>query len=782
MSNRNLWAVGIAGLLSACAGASENGIGSEIEIVVPACDYSQIHGTSTHGGTACIEQTGLRVVAVLGQDPDVDAEVAESGFLPVHESAPLTSANMVVIPKRAGFTGGATRQTATHAVDAYRWVPGVGSPGATLVPAWTARTDYQTIDGAIGPAFTNGFVAMFQPAIANGSVYVPARAGRLLRLDLDTGAVQAVIDPLAGTAFSGDARTVGVGALSVDSIGRVLYTVTAFNATSNSNGVQPRASFLARVLPSNTTELAPWTSVASASIGVPQTTSACEYPFGTSGTAPAKDSTSRPPQFGCGSQRPGMNAAPAIGADGHIVVLTHANNAVGTAFLVELDDSLTPIRAMSTVGHMLHGCGVRLDPKSQACRIITDGGATNFGFDPAFNTPVRFRGFDIVSGSPTIGPDGSLTISGYTGGFTFGGGFDARGGQVAFGAGGTFRAVNDEFGMDVTPSSFAHDGTFSYLQDRNLYSLGDLGVARYSPAFVLEQQSKIPPDANAATPDFLDANIAFDITGTRYAVNGDGHLYKFGVDGRLLERVALPGKDGNVRSVITLSNFVARDRAGRIYLSYAGSVYVIEGGGTVSTAFAPALASSSVVTAQNAKSVAIAAAELVSPPLVAGNPAVWMLGTWNCKGGYFDVPPFVSHSTTGEYTFTQDVTTGGAVKGSFVELTSDHPEIKPVNFGELWSIGDVAGSTAPASVETLNTDGSSISASGVSFPPNATGSVIGGTSVQGKILLADGSVRVWSGGTIATPKPDRFSLNHRIEIRPGAQQVYLQMSCVRRVD
>lgn len=99
--------------------------------------------------------------------------------------------------------------------------------------------------------------------------------------------------------------------------------------------------------------------------------------------------------------------------------------------------------------------------------------------DPSFNGPIRFRGPDLMDSAPSIAPNGARSICGYDGGFSFGGGYDARGACVAFGANGSYKAKNEEFGWEVTDTAWAHAGGFSYLQDRQFYSDLVLGLGQY---------------------------------------------------------------------------------------------------------------------------------------------------------------------------------------------------------------------------------------------------------------------------------------------------------------
>lgn len=578
--------IAVAVMLIACGTSESNETNTAFKVPPVVCDYPQAFGNASHTGIACPELNNMTVVATIVQDPDADAENAFSGFLQIHESPPLTLGDFVVVPSKHGYVDSFDRSPEHYSVQTLRWVPNVSAPGALLVPAWNLDTDWQPVDGVIKSFgyVTNGYVQSFGPALANGSVYMPARDGKLIRADISTGHVIATINPFAGTPFNGDERTIVNNMLSVDAAGNVLYDVVAWPTGTPNRSAQPRGSWIVRVHPNNSVELVDFATIASASIGVPQLTSLCEYRFRTGGTPAATGPDSRPPMFGCGTQRPAINSPIAIDPNtGNLVIFSLANNAQGAAFVIEASGTtFAPIRASDTRGHFLHGCGVRLADSfvggsGTSCDTITAGLTVNIGNDPDFNGPVRFLGEDLMDSAVAIAPNGDRSIGSYDGGFSFGGGYDARGAGVVFHSDGSFAAKNETFWWEVTPSVWRQSPLeFHYLQDRQLYSDFELTVGQYDPAENLEATNSIPLTFDPVAIDWLDAHIVFGPGGDRYATNGDGHLYKF-IPGRELptEAVELQNADGSVRSMETLSGYYARDRAGRIYASFAGNVYVI---------------------------------------------------------------------------------------------------------------------------------------------------------------------------------------------------------------
>jgi hypothetical protein len=569
-----------------CGDAAVTSTATESELTQPfaGCDYTQAFGNASHTGNACPGIRGMRVVQTITQDPDADAENTFSGFLQIHASPPVVSQDWVVIPSKRGFVDGFDRSPERYSVQAWKWTPSVTATDARLLPAWTADTTWQPVDGIVGSfgSYTNGYVQQFAPALVNGSVYVPSRHGTLQRLNLRTGAVVSTINPFMSTPFDGDEFTIVNSALTADAAGNVWYTVVAFPLDGN-RSAPPRGSWLVKVAANDSSRLVDWETTVVAA-GAPARDSLCEYPFGTAGTPDPTGPDSKAPLFKCGPQRPAMNVPVAVGDDGRVILYGYANNS-NAAFVAQVDGStFRPLAGSDTRGLLRYGCGVRLANNFPNCTVLTRGGTVNVGVDPEYNDAVQWLGEDIMDNAVTIAPNGDVTVGSYDSGFSFEGvgGFDARGSALTFSKTGAPVAQNTAFAWEVTFGVERHlDGTFSYLGDRNLYSLFDLSVARYDSHFGLQSQGSIPLDTNpnAVAIDWLDAHVPFDFDGRYYGVNGQGRVVAFDATGRQVDAVDLLGTDGAPRSMETESNYWARDRMGRLYLSYAGSVYVIDGDG-----------------------------------------------------------------------------------------------------------------------------------------------------------------------------------------------------------
>jgi hypothetical protein len=594
------------------------------------CDYPMALGTPDHVGRACPTLHGLRVAAVLPQYANAADSVAANGFVQSNEGPTLTMGDFVAVPTHAG-TDAAFHVGDTWGIDLWKWSPSVLAPGATLQHVAAGATSWLAVDTAVRSIgfTTNGYVQALMPAFANGRLYLPQASGRIAKIDPTTGATLSTIDPFSATPFSGDTRLTTAGGLTVAPGGTIYYTATAWPlGTPAPFGADPRGSWLVRIAPDDSTTIVPWVEIASAAIGVTQRNDFCLWPFTTGGTPDATGPDSEPPQFHCGFQRPVLNAAPTIRRDGQLILFSGGNNNIWEQYLIRVDAAtLAPVGATALREHFHDACGVRIPLTGSgdfgdACDVITAGGTTHLGFDPEFNRPGSLRAGDLDSNNAFCLPDGSCGVGGYDGGFAFGGDYDARGAIDKIGFDGTLAATNEEFGWDVTPTVWAHDGIVTLVQDRDLFSDLDMQVARYSSTFELESKSNVPIDFNATAIEFLDQNSPVDTDGHSYGYNANGHFYQFGADGQMTDLVALiDPATGAPCAMDAVSGFMARDRAGRVYVPACGNVYVIESSGATSGRPDLGLAArvAAPTAAQRASSIrkmaSVARAHDVVPPL-----------------------------------------------------------------------------------------------------------------------------------------------------------------------
>lgn len=554
--------------------------------------WTQLGGSPRHAGKQCAELQGMRVVTRFQIDDNPEQLVEDLGFLSEHEGHPVVDGDWVYVPIKAGYVDLFRPSTQRYGVLALKWTPSVRAKNRKLVPAWEALDvgQWSPID-VIGEtddeettnpyAYTNAYMQMYQPILVGGSIYVPATTGGVVRLNRFTGAVLASIAPFAGGEFDDPVFTHGTNVLTASDAGEIYYTVTAFPTSANISE-RPRGSWLVEVHPDDSVSLTDWDAIARPPF-VKGEGDLCAYQFGTAGTPPPSGPTSEPPMFRCGRQRPVFNTAIAINDEGTLIMATGHNNAVAEGKILGVSPvTKEPIWSADLLGHLRYGCGVRVPvgPAGSRCDVLTANGTTNLGADPRFNGAMRIVGYmSIMDNQIVIAPDFSLIWGSYDSGFTFGGGFDARGALLRFADGGAFLAKNESFGWEVTPAlQLSANGRFTIAQDDQHFSEFDLAVARLSADFTPEVRGKIPLDFDLPAIDFLDAQVGVDDVGNIYSLSSQGLYCKFSPAGAAVDCVELLDASGARYSIETLSQYSVHV-GGDMYVIHGGHMYVIEGTG-----------------------------------------------------------------------------------------------------------------------------------------------------------------------------------------------------------
>jgi hypothetical protein len=431
------------------------------------------------------QHTGM--VPVLGQhlankladityDPFVAQEKAEfSGELVVHMQSPLIDGNDAYMVVKSGtYTScnpaGSWRSGAACGPNAwdsmiwnerrFSWV------NSQLVQAWTFQSDWKPEPNGNG---LSGWEPVFHPIDANNFIYVPGAAGQVWKVNKTTGASASHINPFNGIASVTAANTFVSGPLSSDANGNVYYNVIELN----SNGGDPwsdndvAGAWLVRIASNDTPTIVSFAMlVPGAPAGnaqdCPGTFEFSANAVGTLPWPPAVNAVAPVFPFFCGSQRPGINVAPAIAPDGTIYTASRAHFDDMVSYLVAVNPNLTPKWAASLQERLNDGCGVLIpigpnNNTPNACRV-----GTNMGVDPTTNASGSGTLIDLASASPVVLPDGSVifgTLDNYNA---------FRGHTFHFDAAGNFLNAY-MFGWDDTPGVWSHDGTYSIVLKDNHY-------------------------------------------------------------------------------------------------------------------------------------------------------------------------------------------------------------------------------------------------------------------------------------------------------------------------
>jgi outer membrane protein assembly factor BamB len=480
--------------------------------------WPQWGGNPQHTGFAQITgQLPNRIAANIVYDPFVAQEEASNslGALLVHYQVPLTAGDDVFMEFKNGnwVPCNPPRSGTPAPCDADSWNSQIWNEkrlhwsDGQLIELWNFQSDWKPEPNA---GLTRRVEPVFQPALANGFVYVPGAGGKIWKINADDGSVVNKLQPF-GAAI--DPNTFVAGPLSADAQGNIFYNAIRL---SDPQVVNPWTSdvlgaWLVKIAPDDSVTSATFSSLFAAGVSLPAT---CTMTFNTATDPKPWPPTPKavPKQGPCGSQRPGLNIAPAIAPDGTVYTISRAHLNEYYSYLIAINPDLTPKWFASLRGRLKDGCGVTIPygNSTNDCRT----GAT-LGVDPATNDLPAGRVGDDESSSPTILPDGSLIYAAYT---IYNGG---RGHLMKFNSTGQFQATFD-FGQDDTVAVYPHNGTYSIITKDNHYN-GNEYITQLDPNLAIEWQFLDPNSAEwCVNMPMVDSN------GTVYANSEDGNLYVIG--------------------------------------------------------------------------------------------------------------------------------------------------------------------------------------------------------------------------------------------------------------
>jgi hypothetical protein len=564
---------------AACSSAPSN----------PCTGWAQWSQGSSHSGDVCVsgQQPG-HVLASVQVDPFANTEtVFANGDILVHYQVPLVADDDVyTLHKLGDYSPPCTPPDDGSDQACYSWNSQIWTEehyrwsGNTLAFDWSVGSDWLPV-----PSDVSGSEGLFQPVLVGDNLYLPSLGGTVWRVDRHTGVKKARIMPLGSVASD----YYVTGPLVADPQGNVYYNMVHFDP------VQPLVgdvvAYLVKIAPNDLVTLVKYDDIVK---GAPKGV-ACHGTFGAMNPPPAlpwppppnaDGSPVLPPLINCGSQRPGINVAPAIGPDGTVFTVSRAHYTSQDSFVVALNPDLSPKWTTSLRGLLADACGVN---------VPTDGDTDMHKFDCSPTAPMGVdrntgelpngRIIDESSSSPVALPDGGVAYGAYT---SYNG---VRGHLMKLDATGKYVA-NYDFGWDYTPAVWQHDGTYSIIVKDNHYNFDPVAMVDLGPYYITQLDANLKVEwhyQNTNTkscsydsrhalhcvedhPNGFEWCInapAVDSSGTIYAGGEDGVLYAIGQGGVDKGHLFLSMALGSTYTPLSI------DHKGRIYQQNDGILSVV---------------------------------------------------------------------------------------------------------------------------------------------------------------------------------------------------------------
>jgi hypothetical protein len=437
----------------------------------PDCSWAQLGQNAAHTGVACAPAQGFtRVLAVVTFDPFVEQEVVDgNGDLLVHYQAPLVSGDDVYLETKSGSyvfcngqatlpdggpCGGDAWDSQVWGEVHHQWQSG------GLIEVGRLDSDWKPV-----PAWLVGYwEPLFHSALDGDLLWVPGAGGTVHRIDRHTMLSLGRVNPFGTTT---DPNLFVCGPITVGPDGAVLYNVVRIaDDLSDVSGV------LVRIDPSGAVQAIDYAALMTAA---PAPTDACLAGYGsippvTRPPRPWPLSGSPRTTVGCGSMRPGINVAPAVGPDGTVFTVARPHNNSHAGALLALEPNLTPKWSATLQEILDDGCGVRIPADAQADGGLPDGGVdllhcrvgAPLGVDPVTGQMPSGQVSDLSTSSPVALPDGAVLYG------AFNGYNNSRGHLLKFDSTGRLVATYDD-GWDQTPAVWSHDGTYDIIVKDNHY-------------------------------------------------------------------------------------------------------------------------------------------------------------------------------------------------------------------------------------------------------------------------------------------------------------------------
>ncbi len=524
-----------------------------------------------------------RIEAEIVIDPFVNDEMADSdGDLLAHYPVPLVDGDDIFLLLKGGtYTDYLHRSTMSWNIRA------IHRSGPAYSERWVYASDWKPVPtpGEGGPVWE----PVFHPALTATDVWIPGLGGTIDRVSREDGHRIARFNPFGVTL---DTSIFVTGPPAVDEQGNIYYNTIRLDAnapwTSDALG-----AWLVRIGNDGTMTKASFSTIVTAA---PAANAQCTNAFASSQLPWPPSPNAIAPAITCGSQRPGINVAPAVAPDGTVYTISRAHFTDRWGYLVAVHSDLMPKWTASLRNRFHDGCNVTIPPNGTpgGCR---SGAVT--GVDPADNLPGSGRVSDNGTSSPVVGPDGRVFYGSYTR-YNY-----SQGHLMAFGASGNFESAYG-WGWDLTPAVYRHDGTYSLLLKENHYSAppycsdrvascpadrtlntpGDpeqYFITQLGPSLQPEWKFKNTETQSCARVDSEIQCVADHPSGFEWCVNAvavdewgvvyvnaeDGNVYAIEQGGRLRQRLFLNLALGAAYTPLSIGG------DGRIYTQNAGHLFVI---------------------------------------------------------------------------------------------------------------------------------------------------------------------------------------------------------------
>src|SRR5277367_1227104 len=327
----------------------------------PDCSWTQLGQNAAHTGVACAPAQGFTtVLATVTFDPFVPQELADAkqedgdAELLAHYQTTLVTGDDVYVETKSGtYSGMSNWDTQIWGETYYQWQAGALVKVASFESDWKPE-----------PIELASWEPLFHSALDGNFLWVPGAGGTVYKVDRLTMLQVAQINPFSTI----DPYTFVSGPITVAADGTVLYNVLRL-----ASDLSDAAGTLVRIESDGVTvHTAAYSALM---VGAPGPTDSCLGTYYDDGTAlpwpPADDHRVTVP---CGSLRPGINVAPAVGADGTIFTVASPYYAPNAGVLLAVNPNLTPKWSATLQEIFNDGCGVLVPADAQANGALPDGG------------------------------------------------------------------------------------------------------------------------------------------------------------------------------------------------------------------------------------------------------------------------------------------------------------------------------------------------------------------------------------------------------------------------